>query len=60
MHKKRVIVSRLPAPLPVGPAKRILLSRETIRTLTPEQLSQAVGGDQTCPCGSSEYSGSIA
>jgi hypothetical protein len=52
MHKKRVIGSRLPD----RQKKRILLARETIRTLTSEELSQAVGGSEIdhtgCPCGS--------
>jgi len=36
-------------------AKKVLqLSRETVRTLTPEELSKVVeAGDLTCPTGSS-------
>jgi hypothetical protein len=56
MHKKLVIVSHLPRPLPgrpgSRPASRILLSRETIRTLTSEELSQVVGGGEPCENGS--------
>jgi hypothetical protein len=58
MHKKFIVVSHLPARLPGRVAKRILLSRETIRTLTSNELTQAVGGNEECPCtstaGSSE------
>jgi hypothetical protein len=53
MRKKLVTVSHLPERLPNRPTKRILLSRETIRTLTSEELSQAVGGGEECKTGSS-------
>jgi hypothetical protein len=49
MHKKKVIVSYLPHRLPHGPARRILLSRETIRTLSSDELSQAAGGNEEAP-----------
>jgi len=41
-----------------SPQSRALqLSRETVRTLTPQELSQVVrGGDQTCPTGSGSSS----
>jgi hypothetical protein len=45
MRKKLIIVSHLPGRLPNNPTKRILLSRETIRTLTPDELSRAGGAD---------------
>jgi hypothetical protein len=51
MRKKIIIVSYLPNRLPSRPARRILLSRETIRTLTSDELSQAVGGGE-CQTGS--------
>lgn len=61
MHKKKVvIVSRLSAPLRDRPTRRILLSRETIRTLTAEELSRAAGGGEHCPCGSDTSSGGTA
>jgi len=47
MHKKLILVSHLPTRLPNRPTKRILLSRETIRTLTSKELSQVVAGG--CP-----------
>lgn len=53
MRKKLVIVSKLPARLPNRSSRGILLSRETIRTLTSEELSQAVGGGEECKTGSS-------
>jgi hypothetical protein len=51
MRKKVIVVSYLPHRLPSHPAKRILLSRETIRTLSSEELSQAAGGGM-CQTGS--------
>lgn len=56
MHKKKVIVSRLPDRLPNQPGRRILLSRETIRKLTSEELSQVVGGGDGCPTTNSQES----
>lgn len=53
MRKKIVTVSHLPYRLPKNPTKRLLLSRETMRTLTSEELSQ-VAGAGACPTGSSE------
>jgi hypothetical protein len=47
MRKKTVIVSYLSEHLPGRSTKRILLSRETIRTLTSKELSRIVGGN--CP-----------
>jgi len=52
MRKKLVIVSKLPARLPNRSSRGILLSRETIRTLSSEELSQAAGGGVTCKTGS--------
>jgi hypothetical protein len=52
MRKKIVTVSHLPHRLL---KKRILLSRETIRTLTSGELTQAVGAaikQLDCPTGS--------
>jgi hypothetical protein len=47
MRKKQIaIVSGQPDRLPNRRTKRLLLSRETVRMLTSEELSQAVGG---CP-----------
>jgi len=46
MHKKIIIGSDRPERRPNRPTKRILLSRETIRTLTSKELSQVIGG---CP-----------
>jgi hypothetical protein len=39
-----------------SPKKLLQLTRETVRTLTSEQLSKVVfgGGDLTCPTGSSD------
>jgi hypothetical protein len=54
MRKKIVTVSHLPYRLPGNPTKRLLLSRDTMRTLTSEELSQAVGAVvYQCPTGSS-------
>jgi hypothetical protein len=51
MRKTKIAnVSQTSDRLPNCPTKRILLSRETIRTLTSEELSQVAGG---CPTGSS-------
>jgi hypothetical protein len=52
MRKKFVIVSHLSDRLPSLPARRILLSRETIRTLTSVELSQVAGGNDDCKTGS--------
>ena len=47
MRKKPVIISYLANRLPSSPAKRIMLSRETIRVLTSKELSQIAAGN--CP-----------
>lgn len=52
MHKKAVVVvSNVFSGLPNRPTKRVLLSRETIRVLSAEELSQVAGG---CPSPSQE------
>jgi len=52
MHKKAVVVvSDVSSGLPDRPTKRVLLSRETIRVLSAEDLSHVAGG---CPSPSQE------
>jgi hypothetical protein len=53
MRKKLVLASQLSD----HPTRRILLSRETVRTLISKELSQAAAGNLECPCGSDTSSG---
>lgn len=61
MHKKLALVSHPSDALTIRSTRRILLARETIRTLTSHELSQAAGGEGVgdkvnCPCGSTTSS----